>query len=214
MTDIPTLKRIYHHPSLVAGNVESIYAAHNKILFRKGDFLLREGQTAGEYYCLEKGLIRSYANSTEGKDVTTGFFSPNEIVIEVASLFLRIPSKENIQALTDCDCWKITLNSFQQLFQEIDGFSEWGRDWMSSVLFTTKQRSVSIITDSATARYLALQKEHPEIILQAPLKYIASYLGITDTSLSRIRKDVSRLSPSTVNPSAARRAKKDTVPQV
>lgn len=194
MPDIPTLKRIYHHPALVAANVESIYAAHRRVTFRKGDLLLSQGQTAGEYYCLEQGLIRSFAISTEGKDVTTGFFSPNEIVIEVASLFLRIPTKENIQALTDCVCWKITLNSFQQLFQDIDGFSEWGRDWMSCVLFTTKQRSVSIITDSATARYLALQNEHPEIILQAPLKYIASYLGITDTSLSRIRKDVSRVS--------------------
>jgi CRP/FNR family transcriptional regulator, anaerobic regulatory protein len=193
MTDFHPLNLIYRHPAIKDYEVETICKAHRKVIFKKGDLLLSEGQTANEYYCLEKGLIRAFAMSSEGKDVTTGFFSPNEIVIEVASLFLRVPTKENIQALTDCECWRINLDSFQHLFHTIGGFSEWGRTWMSGVLFTTKQRSISMITDSATQRYLALQKEHPEIILQAPLKYIASYLGITDTSLSRIRKDISQL---------------------
>lgn len=186
-------EQIYEHPLLNHEEIDQICSAHQKVQFNKGEYLLKEGQLSNEYYCLQEGLIRTYATSSEGKKVTTGFFSPGEIVIEVASLFLRIPTKENIQTLSDCVCWKISLDSFQQLFQTIPGFSEWGRDWMSGVLFTTKQRSLTMITDSATERYLSLQKEHPEIIRQAPLKYIASYLGITDTSLSRIRKDVSQL---------------------
>ncbi|CAN5362663.1 hypothetical protein BH23BAC3_BH23BAC3_13890 [soil metagenome] len=84
----------------------------------------------------------------------------------------------------------MSFENFQRLFQNTDGFSEWGRTWMSGALFSSKQRSLSMITESATERYLTLQKEHPEIIQQAPLKYIASYLGITDTSLSRIRKEL------------------------
>lgn len=189
-----TLDQIYKHPVLTDEDIEQICLAHKKVQFKKGEYLLKEDQIANEYYCLEEGLMRAYATSSEGKNVTTGFFSPSEIVIEVASLFLRIPTKENIQTLTDCVCWKISLDSFHQLFQSIPRFSEWGRDWMSGVLFTTKQRSLAMITDSATERYLALQKEHPEIIRQAPLKYIASYLGVTDTSLSRIRKEVARRS--------------------
>lgn len=185
-----TVQEIYQHPELNSHEVETICEAHEKVHFKKGDYLLREGQTANEYFCLENGLIRSFAVSIEGKEVTTGFFSPDEIVIEVASLFLRIPAKENIRALSDCVCWRISLENFQQLFDSIHGFSEWGRTWMSEELFKLKERSISMITDSATDRYLALQKEHPEIIMQAPLKYIASYLGITDTSLSRIRKEM------------------------
>lgn len=191
MAEASLLERIYQHPGIKVDEVERICSAHEKVMFKKGDYLLREGQTSNDYYCLESGLIRAFAFSSEGKDVTTGFFSSGEIVIEIASLFLRLPTKENIQALTDCSCWKISLRTFQHLFDTVDGFSEWGRSWMSGVLFSTKQRSLSMITDSATERYLALQKEHPEIILQAPLKYIASYLGVTDTSLSRIRKDIS-----------------------
>jgi CRP/FNR family transcriptional regulator, anaerobic regulatory protein len=190
MTISPTVERIYQHPALNGTEIDTICKAHEKVRFKKGDYLLREGQTANEYFCLENGLIRTFAISNEGKEVTTGFFSPHEIVIEVASLFLRLPTKENIQALTDCVCWKISLDTFQELFHSINGFSEWGRTWMSGELFSSKQRSLSMITDSATERYLVLQKEHPEIIQQAPLKYIASYLGITDSSLSRIRKEL------------------------
>jgi len=190
MTNSLIVEQIYQHHALNSSEVKSICLAHEKVTFNKGEFLLREGQTANEYFCLESGLIRAYAISSDGKEITTGFFSPNEIVIEVASLFLRVPTKENIQALTDCACWRISLDAFQELFHTINGFSEWGRTWMSGVLFSNKQRSLSMITDSATERYLTLQNEHPEIIQLAPLKYIASYLGITDTSLSRIRKDL------------------------
>ena len=187
------LANIYQHPAFTSSELETIFNAHERTFFKKGDMFLKEGQLANEYYCLESGLVRSYAINSDGNEITTGFFGKDEIVIEVASLFLRIPTKENIQALTDCECWKIDFNSFQTLFQSVNGFMEWGRSWMSGVLFLTKQRSLSMITDSATERYLALQKQHPEIILNTPLKYIASYLGITDTSLSRIRKEVSKM---------------------
>lgn len=188
----PILSHIYSHPSLSDKAIRQISAGHEKTHLKKGQFLLQEGRIANHYHCLESGLIRAFAVNEEGREITTGFFSPGDIVIEVASLFLRTPTKENIQALTDCVCWKISIGTFQQLFETIDGFSEWGRTWMSGALFSSKQRSLSMITDSATERYLTLQKEHPEIIRHAPLKYIASYLGITDTSLSRIRKELGR----------------------
>jgi CRP-like cAMP-binding protein len=185
-----TLANIYQHTAFTSSELEIIFKAHEKTFLKKGDMFLKEGQLANEYYCLESGLVRSYAINSEGNEITTGFFGKDEIVIEVASLFLRTPTKENIQALTDCECWKIDFNSFETLFQTVNGFMDWGRTWMSGALLLTKQRSLSMITDSATERYLALQKQHPEIILNTPLKYIASYLGITDTSLSRIRKEI------------------------
>lgn len=185
------IRKIYNYPGLKTSDYERICSSHEKVIISKGDFLLREGQIANEYFCLEEGLMRAYANSYEGNEVTTAFFSPGDIIIEVASLFLRIPTKENIQALTDCNCWKLSFSDFQELFQNINAFTEWGRTWMARVLFSTKQRSLSMITDSATDRYLALLREKPEILHYAPLKHVASYLGITDTSLSRIRKYIS-----------------------
>jgi hypothetical protein len=81
--------------------------------------------------------------------------------------------------------------TFQQLLDTVEGLREWGRSWATQQLFFVKQRAINVVAMSATDRYLTLTKERPEIIKQSPLKYIASYLGITDTSLSRIRKEIS-----------------------
>ena len=93
--------------------------------------------------------------------------------------------------MNDCVCWKINFEVFQEFYHTIPNFSEWGRARMSNELFNFKQRSVSIITDSATDRYQNLIKSKPQVILQAPSKCIATYLGVTNYSLSRIRKEIS-----------------------
>ncbi len=187
------LQEIYNHPLLSSNDHKKLAEAHTQVHFSKGDFLLQQGHIANEYYCLESGMVRSFAVSNEGNEITTGLHTRGELIIEVASIFLKIPTKENIQALTDCVCWKLDFDKFQELFHAIPGFTEWGRNWFSAELLKSKQRSLSMITHSATDRYLHLLNEKPEIFQQVPLKYIASYLGITDTSLSRIRKEVSAL---------------------
>ena len=92
--------------------------------------------------------------------------------------------------MTNGVAWKIDFNIFQELYHKSAGFSEWGRAWMSNQLFGLKQRNIDMISVTASDRYLKLLKEKPQIIQQASLKHIASFLGVTDTSLSRIRKEV------------------------
>ena len=156
------------------------------------EYLLAEGQISNEYFYLESGLVRSFAVDQAGNDITTGFFSNKQLVLEASSLFLRIPTKENFQALSDCVCWKMDHDTLQALFHSIVAFREDRRSKLVSCYYSLKQRNLSMIIDSAEKRYLQLLSEHPEIIQQAPLKHIATYLGITDTSLSRIRKNLSK----------------------
>lgn len=183
-------KTIYNHPQIKLSDLDVIMDAHEKVHFSKGDFILQVGAKAAEYYIVEKGLMRSFVYDTNGNDITTDFFGEGDIAIEVSSLFMGIPSQENIQALTSGYAWKITFDAFQKLFHTIDGISEWGRSWFSQQLFSAKERSIDMITKSAQDRYLYLEKNKPQIIKNAPLKHIASYLGVTDTSLSRIRKEI------------------------
>lgn len=177
-------------PFFFEEELTEIFQAHEKVVFQKGDFILEEGKTANEYYILEKGLARSFVTDFNGNDVTTHFFVENEIVIEVSSLFQRIPTQENIVCITDCELLKIDFDTFQELYHKIQNLSEWGRAWMSQELFAYKQRSVEMFTLSATKRYLNLLEQKPQVVQFAPLKQIASYLGVTDTSLSRIRKEI------------------------
>ena len=185
------VEKIYAHALLTPSDMQKVVAAHKKVLYKKGDVLLKQGQVADEYSIVESGLIRSFVYDYNGNDITTNFFAAHDIVIEVSSLFQRIPSQETIQAVTDCVCWKINFNCFQELYHSITGYNEWGRAWMAMQLFHFKQRSVSIFTHSAMDRYMQLLRDKPQILQQAPLKQIATYLGITDSSLSRIRKTVS-----------------------
>jgi len=177
-------------PFFFQEELEEIIQAHEKVIFQKGETILQEGKMANEYYILEKGLARSFVNDFNGNDVTTNFFSENEIIIDVSSLFQRIPTQENIVCITDCECWKMDFDVFQELFHKIPNLREWGRAWMSQQLFLYKQRSVEMFTLSATKRYLHLLEQKSQVIQFAPLKQIASYLGVTDTSLSRIRKEL------------------------
>ncbi|MCW3161688.1 Crp/Fnr family transcriptional regulator [Chryseobacterium oryctis] len=184
------LEICYDFPFFFNEELQEIFQAHEKVVFQKGDIILEEGKTANEYYILEKGLVRSFVNDFNGNEVTTHFFAENEIIIEVSSLFQRIPTQENIVCITDCECWKLSFETFQELFHKIPNLREWGRAWMSQQLFNYKQRSVEMFTLSATKRYLNLLEQKPHVIQFAPLKQIASYLGVTDTSLSRIRKEL------------------------
>lgn len=188
---IDLFKTIYDHPLLGTEDYKKISKAHTKIEFSQGTILLEDGKIAREFYVIEKGLFRSFLYDYKGNEITTEFYCPNEILIESFSLFQRIPSKENFQAISGAAAWKIEYDAFQELLYKIEGVREWGRAWATNQLFILKQRSINSLTISATDRYLNLIKERPQIIIQSPLKYIASYLGITDTSLSRIRKEIS-----------------------
>ena len=186
------LHTIYQHPLLTTADIDAICDAHKKVRFQKGDFIIKKGDISKSYLCITEGLVRSYVYDFDGNEISTGFNGKNEIAIDVVSLFHQIPSVEYVQALTDCEGYSIDLDQFQVLYHSIKGFSEWGRSWMSESLFQLKQRTIAMITDSAADRYRSLRTQHPQILQQAPLKHIASYLGITDTSLSRIRKELAR----------------------
>ena len=191
MLDI--FESIYQHPLFKENDLQIIAQAHKKVELPKGSYIFKEGETANEYYLLEKGIVRAFVLDYNINEITTELFTDNEIVIVPASLFQRQPSQETVQTITDCVLWKIDFQDFQNLFTSYPGFSEWGRLWFTFQLFSLKQKSLDIVTQTASNRYLKLLKDKPQLVQNTPLKHIASYLGITDTSLSRIRKEVLKI---------------------
>lgn len=158
----------------------------------KGDFQLLAGKVCNEYLFLENGYMRAFVHDTEGKEVTTNFYIPGEMVFEVSSLFKRDKSKENIHTLSECEGWFITFAQLNELFHSIPEFRDFGRSILVQGFSGLKSRTLSMITETAEQRYAELLKSNPEIFQHAPLKHIASFLGVTDTSLSRIRKDFAK----------------------
>jgi CRP-like cAMP-binding protein len=108
------------------------------------------------------------------------------------SFFKQVPSGEYMQALTDCKTWRLTYKDMQDSFHSIPEFREFGRSNIIDSYGLLKQRMLSSLHETAEERYAKLINSSPGILQNAPLKNIASYLGITDTSLSRIRKEFVR----------------------
>ncbi|GAB4342194.1 MAG: cyclic nucleotide-binding domain-containing protein [Flammeovirgaceae bacterium] len=167
---------------LIADNFE------HKII-PKNTFTLQEGKINSDYIFLEDGFMRSYVLDTDGNEVTTNIFKPKQMVFEVGSYFQRKPSNENIETITECSIWIGKYDSFQKLFHSLPEFREFGRAILVKGFISFKERTIAMITQKAEQRYEKLLTESPEIFQHVPLKYIASYLGITDTSLSRLRKE-------------------------
>ena len=155
---------------------------------KKGDRFIKAGRVPNEYMFLEKGFIRSYVIDTEGNEVTLNFYSSNNVVFEVASFFQRQPSQESFEATTDCIGWVLTYDKLNSLFHSLPEFREFGRAMLVKGFIAFKLRTLSMINKTAEERYATLLQSNPEIFEHASLKHVASYLGVTDTSLSRIRK--------------------------
>ncbi len=191
MNKVPFLKNIFSEKNFTKIEQEKIINSFEKKTFSKDHLLFQKDQYLRHYYILEKGFVRSYVIDYNGKDTTTEFFSSKNIVIDWPAFFLKTPSNENFQTTTDCICWKISYDDFQILFHEIKNFREAGRKRLTEDYLQLKEKNLILITEKAKERYLDLLQKRPEIIQNNSLKHIATYLGITDTSLSRIRKEIS-----------------------
>lgn len=159
--------------------------------FLKNEFFLREGKVSDLLY-LAEGLMRAYTFDLKGNEVTTNFFPNGRQVFDHASFFLQNPSEENIQAVTDCIGFSITFEKMNAIFHSIPEFREYGRRMLVKELVSFKKRTLAIINKSAEQRYEDLIKDDREIFQFVQLKHIASYLGITNSSLSRIRREFSK----------------------
>jgi len=154
----------------------------------KGEFLLKQGKQSG-YFIMLEGYLRAYTFNEEGEEITTYFYPPNRAVFEVASFFQRLPSEENIIALTKCKGYFTNFEKLNGMFHSVPEFREFGRAILVKEFVAYKQRTLSMINKSAEERYVQLIQTNKDIFQFAQLKHIASFLGITDTSLSRIRRD-------------------------
>jgi CRP-like cAMP-binding protein len=185
------LTQVFNASGITKQELEIIIPKYTAVKFSKNDYLLKEGQVEKKYWFIETGFIRSYVVDTEGNDITFNLYTTKDVVIDYSSIFFSTPTRENIQAITDCVCWEISFEDFQEMFNTIASFREQQRGLLVGDYFALKQHSISLIADEAKQRYLKLLKDKPHIIQNVSLKHIATFLGITDTSLSRIRKEIS-----------------------
>ncbi len=148
--------------------------------------LLKEEEISRTMFFIEKGCLRTWVNN-DGKEITTQFFFEGESVSSIESFRANQPSFYSIESLEPCILQTISQKDFQNLIETSPDLGKEIESHLFKRLFLTQQLFYSYLKNNPKKRYEELIEKHPEILQRIPQHYIASYLGITSVSLSRIR---------------------------
>jgi CRP-like cAMP-binding protein len=153
---------------------------------KKGDILFRPEGFSQKIIFIEKGLIRTYYLK-DGKDITYLFLSENAFLTPVECVFYNKPAPYGWEALENCEIRIAQYRDFELFFSQVPGMEKFIRQVLINVLHTVAGKLYSIQFQTALERYRSLIESHPNILLRTPLGHVASYLGITQQTLSVIR---------------------------
>ncbi|GIV34937.1 MAG: cyclic nucleotide-binding protein [Chitinophagales bacterium] len=169
---------------------EDISRYFKPLTLKEGRFLVEKGEVCNRIAFIRKGFMRAFYEINDEVEVTKYIQPKHTLITAFTSFISRQPSEEYIQALTDCDLWVIDYKSMQHLYAKYPKWQELGRIIMEQIYQYMEKRILSFLTLNAEQRYKSLLEENPRLIQDVPLRYIASMLGITPETLSRIRQKV------------------------
>lgn len=173
--------------------VEKITAEHFNFALTRNNILINKGIVSTKTYFLEKGYVRSYILNEDNEEVTTNIYSAPCFINDFLSFFNKQFTKETYQTLTDCTLWETNLENVEKKLHSIPEFMEFSRYLFFINFDKQHQRLIEMASKKAETRYLTFLQQQPHVFKHVPLKIIASYLGVTDSTLSRIRKEISRV---------------------
>lgn len=154
--------------------------------YKAGDFILREGEVCNKACMVAKGLVRShYIN--EGRDITSRFMDEGFIITSWPSYYLQKPSTEFIVAFEDTTLLCVDYDSIQKLYIEFPEFNIIGRKQTEYAFYLSEQRTQMLRKHTAEEKYKFFLDNHPGLLQRVPLKHIATYLGMNEETLSRVR---------------------------
>ncbi len=161
-----------------------------KTVYKK-EFLLKAGKVSHSLCFIQKGLMRAYyvKGNTE---VSAWFMTDGDFIVSIESFYEQKESYESIQALEDTEMLYIDFDELEYIYKKFLEFNYIGRVITIKYLTLWAKQLYSIRNQTAEERYLWLLANRPEIILRVPAKYIASYLDITEVTLSRIKNNIAK----------------------
>lgn len=157
----------------------------------KNDYFIHEGERCREVAFIKSGIFRSFYLSDDGKDMTYCFRFPNTLMAAYSSFISGSLSKENMQAINDAELLVLKKESMDTIVQDNLNWTKFLKIIAEQEYLELENRFFQLQRDSASQRYAALLENYPDYIQKIPLQYLASYLGITQRHLSRIRKEIS-----------------------
>ncbi|MCC7400995.1 MAG: Crp/Fnr family transcriptional regulator [Chitinophagaceae bacterium] len=154
---------------------------------RKKQFLLQEGEVAQYQYFINRGCLRTYMINEKGQEHIIQFSIEGWWTGDIYSYLTQTPAKMNIDAIEDSELFCIDNSYMETLYRKIPKFERFFRLLIQNAFIANQSRIIESMSLTADERYCKFIERYPSMEQRLPLKYIASFLGITPESLSRIR---------------------------
>ena len=168
-------------------DVSKIVTFFKPVQLKKGDFFLKTGMSANKLAFVQSGMLREFVE-IEGKEITKWITSKGYFVVDLGSFVFRRSARWNIQALTDCELYLIDFIDYQKIGQAIPKWLELEKMFITKCFSILEERVLQHLSMSAEDRYRQLFQSNKELFNTVPLQYLASMLGMTPETLSRLRK--------------------------
>lgn len=157
--------------------------------YPKKYLLFEENKKNRDLYFISKGIARVYCQQ-DINEVTLQFASEGEILLSLQSYIENTPGYENIELIEPCILYHLSYTDLQLLYEEDIHIANWSRKFVERELIKMEQRLISLQFKTAKQRYSDLIKKYPSLLQRVQLGHIASYLGISQVTLSRIRAEI------------------------
>lgn len=188
-----TFEKIAEHFAVSGQEIRLLLKDAEKISFTPKDIVVHEREINSNLYFITQGVWRAYTFK-DGVEVTLWFISEGEMALSVWGYTSNLPSHLTLEVVTDSEAYCLSRSKLEQLFQSSISLANLGRKILENFMLEIEVAWLDSYNRTALERYVTLLEKQPEIIRAVPLKYIASYLGITAQSLSRIRNRLAGLS--------------------
>lgn len=173
---------------LEASELQTVASHFQPTTLKKGDFFLHEDKVCDKLSFIHSGILRLYKTMDDGKEVTQWISTQGYFVTELSSLLFNAPARWSIQALTDVELFTIHKKDYDALSNAIPRWTEIEKLFIAKCFVMLENRVFTHLSMSAEERYALFFNQNRELFNQIPLQYLASMLGMTPETFSRIRK--------------------------
>lgn len=177
------INSIYRLPQT---SLDTLIASISEVEYPKRFHLHRENKKETKSYFIKKGIVRAYAHKND-KEITFWFGQEGDLIFPLQTLFAGLGEYATVELLEDCVLYEIDLGRLQDLYRNDIHIANWGRRYAESACIKSEKLFIARQFKTSLERYQELINEYPSIIQRVPLGIIASYLGISQVNLSRIR---------------------------
>lgn len=170
--------------------IEYFLSFAKRIKLLKGDYYIREGEIAKKFAFIKTGLCRSFYYSSSSEEITYCFSFPNDLIAGYSSFITQKKTKENIQAIADCELLEFPKRIIDDLIETKRNWLLFAKNIAEQKYLKLEKRIFILQKENAIIGYKELLEKQTDYLQKIPLRYLASYLGISQRHLSRIRKQI------------------------